>query len=83
MEAIMPSIVIGTMVVLGLLVCVSAGLLVRVSASGHVVLFEQPEVKATEMLVNRPGPAVSEEDTQAANRERFRTLFFNERGQLR
>jgi len=31
----MPSIVIGTMVVLGLLVCVSAGLLVRMSASGE------------------------------------------------
>ena len=74
----MPNIVIGTMVVLGSLVCVSAGLLVC-----HSALFKQPEVKASEMLVNRPEPAVSEEDTQAVNRERFRTLFFNERGQLR
>jgi hypothetical protein len=78
MQAIMPSIVIRTMAVLGLLVCVSAGLLVC-----HAALFKQPEVKASEMLVNRPKPAVSEENTQAVNRERFRSLFFNERGQLK
>jgi hypothetical protein len=74
-EAIMPSRIIGTMVVLGLLL--------GVNASGHAAPFEQPEVEASDILINRPEPVVSEEDRQAANRERFRTLFFNERGQLR
>ena len=74
MEAIMPSSIVGTMVALGMMV-------VGVSASGDAVAFEQPQVNASEILINRPEPPLSEGDT--LNRERFRTLFFNERGQLR
>jgi hypothetical protein len=39
-----------------------AGLL-GVNASGHAAPFEQPGVKASDILINRPEPAVSEEDT--------------------
>jgi hypothetical protein len=74
MEAIMPSSIVGTMVALGMVV-------VGVSASGDAVAFEQPQVNASEILINRPEPPRSEEDT--GNRERFRTLLFDERGQLR
>jgi hypothetical protein len=66
MEAIMPSSIIGSMVALGMV-------LVGASASGDAAAFEQSEVNASKILINRQEPPLSEEDA------RNRTLFFDER----
>ena len=80
MQAIMPSsitqLIIRTVVAIGMAV-------VGVSAIGSVAAVDQSQVNAPEILINRPEPALSEEDARFADRERLRTLFLNERGQLR
>jgi hypothetical protein len=68
--------VIGTLVAIGMAV-------VSVSAIGSAAALEQPEVNASEILINRLESPLSEEDAQLVNREGLRKLFFNERGQLR
>jgi hypothetical protein len=69
-------LVIGTVFAIGIAA-------VGISASGSAVPFEQPQVTASEILINRLESSLSEEDARFVNRERLRNLFFNERGQLR
>jgi hypothetical protein len=80
MEAIMPSsitqLAIGTVVAIGMAV-------VGVSAIGSATAFEQSQVSASEILINRLESPLSEEDVRFAYRERLRNLFLNERGQLK
>jgi len=80
MEGIMPSsitqLVIGTVVAIGMAV-------VGVSTIGSAAAFEQPQVNASEIPINRPESLLSDEDARFVDRERLRKLFFNERGQLR
>jgi hypothetical protein len=76
MPSSITQLVIGTVVAIGLAV-------VTVSAIGSAAAFEQPQVNASEILINRLESPLSEEDARFVHRERLRNLFFNERGQLR
>jgi len=80
MEAIMPSSI--TQLVIGIVIAIGMAV-VGVSAIGSAAAFDQPQVKASDILINRRESSTSEEDAQFAYRERLRGLFFNERGQLR
>jgi hypothetical protein len=81
MEAIMPGsitqLVIGAVVAIGMAV-------VGVGAIGSAAAFGQRQANASEILIKRVEPPLSEEDdARFAYRERLRNLFFNERGRLR
>jgi hypothetical protein len=71
METIMPSsltqLVIGTVVAIGMAV-------VGVSAIGSAAAFEQPQVNASEILINRPESLLSNEDARFADLGDLRSL---------